>query len=76
MKGAEAMSESTFGGDTGFDEEETSASADARSGFDSDWNKPPERAVDETSEDDVVSAEADRVAGFDDEDLDDRDSSP
>jgi hypothetical protein len=67
------MSESTFGGDTEFDEEETSASADTRAGFDSDsdWNEPPERVDDETSEDDVVSAEADRVAGYDDEDLDD-----
>jgi len=37
------MSESTFGGDTEFEEEETSASSDARAGFDSDsdWNKPP-----------------------------------
>jgi hypothetical protein len=67
------MSESTVGGDTGFEEEETSASSDARASFDSDsdWNKPPERVVDETSEDDVDSAEADRVAGYDDEDLDD-----
>jgi hypothetical protein len=67
------MSESTFGGDTEFEEEETSASSDVRSGFDddSDWNKPPERVVEETSEDDVDSAEADRVAGYDDEDLDD-----
>ncbi|HEY6686830.1 MAG TPA: hypothetical protein VI094_11555 [Propionibacteriaceae bacterium] len=67
------MSESTFGGDPGFEEEETSASSDVRAGFDSDsdWNKPPERVVDETSEDDVDSAEADRVAGYDDEDLDD-----
>jgi hypothetical protein len=69
----DGMSESTFGGDTGFDEEETSASADARVGFDSDsdWNKPPERVDDETSEDDVFSADADRAAGYDDEDLDD-----
>jgi hypothetical protein len=67
------MSESTFGGDTEFQEEETSASSDARAGFDddSDWNKPPERVVDETTEDDVNSAEADRAAGYDDEDLDD-----
>lgn len=67
------MSESTFGRDTEFEEEETSASSDARAGFDSDsdWNKPPERVVEETSEDDVDSAEADRVAGYDDEDLDD-----
>jgi len=67
------MSESTFGGDTEFQEEETSASSDARAGFDddSDLNKPPERVVDETTEDDVNSAEADRAAGYDDEDLDD-----
>jgi hypothetical protein len=67
------MSESRFGGDTGFEDEETSASSDARAGFDSDSdrNKPPERVVDETSEDDVDSAEADRVAGYDDEDRDD-----
>lgn len=67
------MSESTLGGDTGFEEEETSASSDARAGFDSDsdWNKPPERVVDEASEDDVNSAEADRAAGYDEEDLDD-----
>jgi hypothetical protein len=67
------MSESTSGGDTEFQEEETSASSDARAGFDddSDWNKPPERVVDETTEDDVNSAEADRAAGYDDEDLDD-----
>jgi hypothetical protein len=63
------MSESRFGGDTGFEEEETSASSDARAGFDSDWNKPPERVVDEASEDDVDSAEADRAAGYDDEDV-------
>jgi hypothetical protein len=30
------MSESTLGGDTGFEEEETPASSDARAGFDSD----------------------------------------
>ena len=67
------MSESTFGGDTGFDREETSASSDARVGYDSDSdrNQPPERAVDETSEDDVDSAEADRAAGYNEEDLKD-----
>jgi hypothetical protein len=67
------MSESTFGGDTGFDQEETSASSDARAGFDSDSerNQPPERVDYETSEDDVDSAEADRAAGYDEEDLDD-----
>jgi hypothetical protein len=64
------MSESTFGGDTEFEEEETSASADTRAGFDSDsdWNKPPENAVEETSEDDVDSHAADIAAGYDDED--------
>jgi hypothetical protein len=69
----ESMSESTFGGDTGFDEEETSASADARAGVDSDsdWNKPPERAVEETTEDDVDSHAADIAAGYDDEDVED-----
>jgi hypothetical protein len=73
MEGADSMSESTFGGDTGFEEEETSASSDARAGYDSDSarNQPPERVVDETSEDDVDSAEADRAAGYDEEDLDD-----
>jgi hypothetical protein len=72
-KGRDAMSESRFGGDTEFEEEETSSSADARAGFDSDseWNKPAERVVEETSEDDVNSAEADRAAGYDDEALDD-----
>jgi hypothetical protein len=58
------MSESTLGVDTEFEKEETSASSDVRSGFDddSDWNKPPERVVEETTEDDVNSAEADRAA--------------
>jgi hypothetical protein len=74
-KGRDAMSESRFGGDTEFEEEETSSSADARAGFDSDseWNRPVERVVEETSEDDVNSAEADRAAGYNDEDLDDDD---
>jgi hypothetical protein len=64
------MSESTSGGDTEFEEEETSASVDTRAGFDSDseWNKPPERAVEQTSEDDVDSHAADIAAGYDDED--------
>ena len=67
------MSESTFGGDTGSEEEETSASADARAGFDSnsDWNRPPERVVDETTEDDVDSHGADIAAGYDDKDVED-----
>jgi len=69
----ESMSESTFGGDTGSEEEETSASADARAGFDSnsDWNRPPERVVDETTEDDVDSHGADIAAGYDDKDVED-----
>jgi hypothetical protein len=72
-KGRDAMSEPTFGGDTEFEEEETSSSADARAGFDSDSerNQPAERVVEETSEDDVDSAEADRAAGYNEEDLDD-----
>jgi hypothetical protein len=66
------MTESTFGGDTEFEEEETSASSDVREGYDSDSrNSPPERVVYETSEDDVNSAEADRVAGYDDKDIED-----
>ena len=67
------MSESTFGGDTGIEDEETSASADARAGFDSDSerNKPPERAVEETTEDDVDSHAADIAAGYDDQDVED-----
>ena len=68
------MSESTFGGDTGIEEEEeTSASADARAGFDSDsdGNQPPERVVEETTEDDVDSHAADVAAGYDDKDVED-----
>jgi hypothetical protein len=73
-----SMSESTFGsepgesrvgGDAGFDERESSASSDVRAGYEGD--EPPERVVGETSEDEVDSAEADRVAGYDDEDLKD-----
>jgi hypothetical protein len=70
----ESMSEPTFGGDTGIDEEEeTSASADARAGFDSDsdWNKPPERVVEETTEDDVDSYATDIAAGYDDKEAED-----
>jgi hypothetical protein len=67
------MTESTFSGDTEFEEGETSASSDVREGYDSDSdrNRPPERVVYETSEDDVNSAEADRVAGYDDKDIED-----
>ena len=63
------MSESRFGGDTGFDEEETSYSGDVRSGYDDD--QPPPRVVEETSEDDIDSAEADRAAGYDEDQEDD-----
>jgi hypothetical protein len=63
------MSESTFGGDTGFEEEETSFSSDVRSGYDED--EPPARVVEETSEDDVDSHAADIAAGYEDDDLED-----
>ena len=63
------MSESTFGGDTGLEEEETSFSSDVRSGYDDD--QPPARVVEETSEDDVDSHFADRAAGYEDDDLGD-----
>jgi hypothetical protein len=73
------MSESTFsaepaeprtGTETGLDEEETSYSSDVRSGYDDD-DQPAARVVEETSEDDVDSADADRAAGYEDEDLED-----
>jgi len=69
----ESMSESTFDGDTGIEDEETSASADARAGFDSDsdWNKPPELVVEETTRDDVDSYATDIAAGYDDKDAED-----
>ncbi len=63
------MSESTFGGDTGFEEEETSFSSDVRSGYDED--QPPTRVVEEISEDDVDSHAADIAAGYEDDDLED-----
>ena len=63
------MSESTFGGDTGFEEEETSFSSDVRSGYDED--QPPARVVEEISEDDVDSHAADIAAGYEDDDLED-----
>ena len=77
------MSESTFGGEageprsgtnTGFDEEETSFSSDVRSGYDDD--QPPAQVVEETSEDDINSAAADRAAGYEGEndDLEDDDT--
>jgi hypothetical protein len=62
------MSESTLGGDTGFEEEETSFSSDVRSGYDED--KPPAGVVEETSEDDVDSHAADRAAGYEDDEED------
>ena len=64
------MSESSFGGDTGVENEETSQSADVRAGYEDDdsWNEPPARAGEETSEDDVDSHAADIAAGHDDED--------
>jgi hypothetical protein len=76
----DSMSESTsgrepgelrFGGDTGFDEEETSYSSDVRSGYDDD--QPSARVVEEPSEDDIDSHAADRSAGYEDEDLEDED---
>jgi hypothetical protein len=77
----DSMSESTsgrepgelrFGGDTGFDEEETSYSSDVRSGYDDD-DRPSARVVEEPSEDDIDSHAADRSAGYEDEDLEDED---
>jgi hypothetical protein len=65
------MSESTLGGDPGFEEEETSVSSDVRSGFEDD--QPPARVVEQTSEDDVDSHAADRAAGYEGDDLDDED---
>jgi hypothetical protein len=65
------MSESTLGGDSGIEEEETSFSSDVRSGFEDD--QPPARVVEQTSEDDVDSHAADRAAGYEDDDLDDED---
>ena len=65
------MSESTLGGESGFEEEETSISSDVRSGYQDD--QPPARVVEETSEDDVDSHGADRAAGYQDDDLDDED---
>jgi hypothetical protein len=62
------MSESTLGGDTGFEEEETSFSSDVRSGYDED--KPPAGVAEETSEDDVDSHAADRAAGYEDDEED------
>jgi hypothetical protein len=61
--------ESRFGADTEFEERESSYSSDVRAGYDDD--EPPERAVGETSEDEVDSAAADRAAGYDDDDLED-----
>jgi hypothetical protein len=64
------MTESRFGGDTGFEEEETSYSSDVRAGYedDSNWNKPPERAVEEINEDEQDSHDADVAAAYDEND--------
>jgi hypothetical protein len=67
----DSMTESTLGGESGFEEEETSISSDVRSGYEDD--QPPARVVEETSEDDVDSHGADRAAGYEDDDLDDED---
>jgi hypothetical protein len=69
----DSVSESRFGPDTGFDEEETSVSSDVRSGYDDD--QPSPRVVEETSEDDVDSHAADIAAGYEDE-LEDDDDQP
>jgi hypothetical protein len=61
--------ESRFGADTEFEQRESSYSSDVRAGYDDD--KPPERAVGETSEDEVDSAAADSAASYDDGDLED-----
>ena len=66
------MSESSFGVDPGFDQEETSQSSDVRSGYD-DNDEPAPRIVEETSEDDVDSHAADVAAGYQDELEDDDD---
>ena len=60
------MSESSFGVDPGFDQEETSQSSDVRSGYD-DNDEPAPQIVEETSEDDVDSHAADVAAGYEDE---------
>jgi hypothetical protein len=67
------MSESNFGPDTGFDQEETSVSSDVRSGYD-DEDQPSPRVVEETSEDGVDSHAADVAAGYEDEPKDDDDN--
>ena len=66
------MSESRFGPDTGFDEEETSVSSDVRSGYEDD-DQPSPRVVEE-SEDDLDSHAADIAAGYEDELEDDDDN--
>jgi hypothetical protein len=65
------MSESSFGGDTGFEEEETSVSSDVRAGYDED--KPPERAAEETNPDERDSYDADVAAAYGDENPEDDD---
>jgi hypothetical protein len=69
----DSMSESSFGVDPRFDEEETSQSSDVRSGYDDD--EPPARVVEESGEDDVDSHAADIAAGYEDE-LEDDDNTP
>ena len=69
------MSESSFGPDTGFDQEETSVSSDVSSGYEDD-DQPAPRVVQETSEDDVDSHAADIAAGYEDELEDDDDDAP
>lgn len=66
------MSESSFGPDTGFDQEETSVSSDVRSGYEDD-DQPAPRVVEETSEDDIDSHASDIAAGYEDELEDDDD---
>jgi hypothetical protein len=70
----DSVSESRFGPDTGFDEEETSVSSDVRSGYEED-DQPSPRVVEET-EDYVDSHAADIAAGYEDELEDDDDDNP
>jgi hypothetical protein len=71
----DSVSESRFGPDTGFDEEETSVSSDVRSGYEDD-DQPAPRVAQETGEDDVDSHAADIAAGYEDELEDDDDDAP
>jgi hypothetical protein len=59
--------ESMSGADTGLDREETSQSSDVRAGYEGDvGDKPPERVVEESSEDDIDSHAADIASGYED----------